>query len=250
MNGEVLKLKREINESTFYSEAINTLRTNIQFCGSSIRAIMFTSSVPDEGKSDITFAVARSFTQIGKRVLFVDADIRKSVIAARYNVNGEIYGLSQYLSAQKSLKDIIYKTDVDGMDIIFAGPYSPNPTELLEEDLFGEIFKYGKSAYDYIVVDTPPMASLIDGAIISKNCDGAIMVVESGQVSYRVEQKVRNQLKNSGCRILGVVLNKVDMKASKYYYKYGKYYNTYKYGYGYSKKSSSQKTKKFKIFNK
>lgn len=92
------------------------------------------------------------------------------------------------------------------------------------------MFESLRSFYDYIIVDTPPMGNLIDGAIIATHCDGAVMVIESGAVSYRLEQKVKGQLEKAGCRILGVVLNKVDIHNSGYYGAYGKYGKYKKYG--------------------
>lgn len=239
MSHSVIDLKREMKDDYNYNESIKTLRTNIQFCGSSIRTIMFTSALPDEGKSDVSFALAESLAQIGKKTIVIDADIRKSILISRYQLRQEVFGLSQYLSGQKVLDDVIYDTNVENLSVIFAGPYSPNPAELLEEDLFGKLIENLRSYYDYIIIDTPPMANLIDGAIIATHCDGAVMVVESGAISYRLEQKVKGQIEKSGCRILGVVLNKVDIYSEGYYNRYGKYGKYSRYGkYGKYKKYS------------
>ncbi len=223
MGSETVELRREMRDDYNYKESIKTLRTNIQFCGSSIRAIMFTSSLPDEGKSDVSFALAESLAQIGKKTVLIDADIRKSVLVARYQLKCEVAGLSQYLSGQKTLEDVVYQTNEENLSVIFAGPYSPNPAELLEEELCGRMFEALRSYYDYIIVDTPPMANLIDGAIVASHCDGAVLVIESGAISYRLEQRVKSQLEKSGCRILGAVLNKVDVHTKSYYGKYGRY---------------------------
>lgn len=223
MSTKIVKLRREMPDDYNYNEAIKTLRTNIQFCGSNIRTILLTSSLPDEGKSDISFALAESLAQIGKKTILIDADIRKSVLVARYQLETEVAGLSQYLSGQKELEDVIYETNEENLSVIFAGPYSPNPAELLEEELCGRMFEALKSYYDYIIVDTPPMANLIDGAIVASHCDGAVIVIESGAISYRLEQRVKGQLEKSGCRILGVVLNKVNIHSRNYYGKYGRY---------------------------
>ena len=228
---QFVTLNRIMKDDYHYNEAIKTLRTNIQFCGSGIKTIMLTSSLPDEGKSDITFAMASSLAQIGKKVVLVDADIRKSVLVSRYQLEREVSGLSQYLSGQRSLENVIYDTNIENFSMIFAGPYSPNPAELLEESLFGDMISKLKERYDYIIVDTPPMGNLIDGAIVARQCDGAVMVIESGSISYRLEQRVKGQLEKSGCRILGVVLNKVNMERNGYYSKYyGKYGKYSKYG--------------------
>lgn len=212
-----------------YNEALKTLRTNLQFCGSNIRTIMFTSSVPDEGKSDIAFSTAGALAQIGKKVLLVDADIRKSVLATRFQLTQKVGGLSQYLSGQKTLEEVVYDTNYENLSIIFAGPYSPNPAELLEEELFTELLQKAREEFDYIIVDTPPIGSVIDGAIVAQKCDGVVLVIESGAISYRLEQRVKEQLEKSGSRILGVVLNKVESKAGGYYSKYGKYKRYQKY---------------------
>ena len=230
MGSQTVELKRIMKDDYNYKEAIKTLRTNIQFCGNSIHVVMFTSAMPDEGKSDVSFALAESLSQIGKKTLMVDADIRKSVLVSRYQLEHEVNGLSQYLSGQKTLEEAIYQTNIENLDVMFAGPYSPNPAELLEEELCGEMFRELREEYDYIIVDTPPMANLIDGAIVARHCEGAVMVIESGAISNHLEQKVKNQLEKTGCRILGVVLNKVDLHSEKYYGKYGKYgrYGKYK----------------------
>lgn len=245
MSNPVVTLKNIEKDDYSYNEAINTLRTNIQFCGSNIRNVMLTSSLPSEGKSDISFALAHSMAQIGKKVLLVDADIRKSVLISRYNPDRTVSGLSQYLSGQKKLNEVIYDVaGAENMSVIFAGPYSPNPAALLEEELFEKIFTEMGGSYDYIIVDTPPMANLIDGAIVARHCDGAIIVIESGAISYRLEQRVKEQLEMSGCRILGAVLNKMDVSRGGYYGKYGRYgkYGKYeKYGrYEYYRKEEPQ----------
>lgn len=218
-------LKTEIESSYGYDESIKKLRTNVQFCGNGVRTIMFTSSIPNEGKSLISFSFAYSMGQIGKKVLLIDADIRKSVFISRYQLDKEVVGLSQYLSGQKKLDEVLYETNYENLTMVFAGPYSPNPSELLEESLFGDMLEEVKKRYDYIVIDTPPMGNLIDGAIIAGRCDGAILVVESGTVSYRLVQRVKIQLEKSGCRILGAVLNKTNSGKERYYREYKKYKN-------------------------
>lgn len=242
MNRKTISLKREMKDDYGYNEAIKTLRTNIQFCGSNIHTIMFTSAMPDEGKSDVAFAAAMSLAQIGKKVVLIDADIRRSVLVSRYQLQEETSGLSQYLSGQRSMDDIVYDTNYENLSVVFAGPYSPNPAELLEEALFEDLLGTLEEEFDYIIIDTPPMANLIDGAIVARYCDGAVMVIENSAISYRLEQKVKNQLDKTGCRILGAVLNKVDLHENGYYGKYGRYG---KYGKYYGKYGRYGKYKKY-----
>lgn len=244
-NQEFVMIK-EVPEHYQYDEAIRSLRTNLLFSGSNIKAVMFTSAMPDEGKSSVSFSLAREMARIGKRTVLVDADIRKSVMRSRYLMSFVPKGLSQYLSGQCRLDQIVYKTEANNLSVIFAGPYSPNPLELLEEDLFGQMFETLRQEYDYIVVDTPPMAGMSDGSVVAKHCDGVVLVVESGAISYHLEQKVKTTLERTGGRILGVVLNKVDLRNQRYYGKYGKYgkYAKYDYGYGYGPKKERRKRRK------
>lgn len=207
----------------FYEEAIKTLRTNIQFTGRDVKVILFTSCYPNEGKSDIIFQLAKEMGKAGKKVLVLDADIRKSVYVQRYKILSNLNGLSQYLSGQMDSKWLVYTTNFEGVDIIVAGPSAPNPSELLEEKAFDELLEEKRGEYDYILIDTPPMVNMADASIVARRCDGAVMVIESGIVSYKVAQKVVKQLQTTGCRILGAVLNKVDTKQDKYYSHYSKY---------------------------
>lgn len=112
--------------------------------------------------------------------------------------------------------------------MILAGPYAPNPTEMLGDELFGQLLKAAKQVFQYVIIDTPPLGVVVDAAVISQYCDGAIMVIEKDKTSYRLCQKVKAQLEKSGCKILGAVLNKAPVKGSTYY---GNKYSTYANGY-------------------
>ncbi len=214
----------------FYEEAIKNLRTNIQFAGRNVRSLLFTSCFPNEGKSDVIFQLGKELGNIGKRVVLVDADIRKSSFASRYKIGRPVKGLSHYLCGTLEFEQICCGTNYQNLDIIFAGSIVPNPSELLEDPAFEELLRYLKTEYDYVLIDTPPAGSVTDANIIAKYCDGAVLVMEAGRVSYRMAQKVKKQLRQTGCKLLGVVLNKVDMKKNSYYGKYG-YYGGY-YGSG------------------
>lgn len=208
----------------FYDEASKTLRTNIRFIGADVRSILVTSCYPNEGKSDVLFQLALEIGNMGKKVLILDADIRNSCYLSRYQVGQEVRGLSEYLSGQIGGTEILYKTNFPGVDIIFAGPVAPNPSELLEQRGFALLLQTLREKYDYILVDTPPIGQLSDAAIAAKHCDGAILVIEADKVSRGVALKAKEQLELSGCHLLGGVLNKVDTRGSKYYSKYNYYY--------------------------
>lgn len=215
------------NELDYRSnESYKTLRTNLQFCGDDIKVITFTSCTPNEGKTSVSFNLAVSFAQAGKQVLLIDADLRKSVLVGRYKIGKVEKGLSHYLSGQAELDDVVCKTNVDNMDIILAGSYCPNPAELLEHNRFSELIDKLRNDYDYIIIDTPPLGSVIDSAIVAKVSDGAVIVIEASVISYRFARRVKEQLERTGCRILGAVINKVPLNDKKYGY-YGKYYGKY-----------------------
>lgn len=207
-------------------EAFNSLRTNLQFSGADIKTVLFTSCRPDEGKSTVSFLLARSMAEMGKRVIYVDADLRKSVTINRYKATrerGPISGLSHYLSSQAGISDIICETNIPGMNIIVTGPLSPNPTELLNGELFADLIETLRDAYDMVIIDAPPLGSVIDAAVIAPRCDGVVLVVEANGTSRRAALEVKKQIEMTGCRILGVVLNKIKVEKSRYY-KYYKYY--------------------------
>ena len=223
-------LKDPKKSDYFYEEAIKTLRTNIQFSSKQVKVVLLTSCYPNEGKSDIAFSLSLEMGKAGKRVLLMDADIRKSNFIKRYSVNQTIQGLSQYLSGQVERQWITYQTNFPNVDMIFAGPLAPNPSELLSDPAFGELLEEKRKEYDYIFIDTPPIGNMIDAAVVAEKSDGAVLVIESEAVSYSVAQKSLSQLERSGCKILGAVLNKVDMKKGKYYSSYyGRYGDYYKH---------------------
>lgn len=211
------------------NEAYKSLRTNIQFCGSDVKLICITSCLPDEGKSSVSFHLATSLAESGKRVIYVDADLRRSATIGRYKPDQAVNGLSHFLSGMSTLEEILYNTNEIKLDMIFTGPVPPNPSELLGSDLFIKLIRVLREEYDYVIVDTPPLGSVIDSAIVAEHCDGVILVIESNAISYKLAQKVKKQLDKGNCRVLGAVLNKVAVNDVAYYYgkKHKKYTNKY-----------------------
>ena len=210
-------------------EAYNSFRTNLQFCGKDIKVIAFTSCLPFEGKSTVVFELARSVAEDGRSVVVIDADMRKSVMVGRYKMDteGEIKGVTHYLSGQAELEDVLYSTDIKGLDMIVAGHMTPNPTELLGGQLFHDMVKKAREAYDLVLIDTPPLGSVIDTAVAAPDCDGIILVIESRSTNFKIAREVQRQAEMTGCKIIGAVLNKVEVEGAGYgYYKgyYKKYY--------------------------
>lgn len=239
---ESITLNNLKENSYTMKESLRALKTNIQFCGDDVKSILITSSVPDEGKSTVTMDLARSLTESGKSVLVIDTDMRKSVLVGRLRAkaqNGEVAGLSHYLSGQKKLDEILYATNNKRLFMVFAGPSVPNPTEILEKKYFTVLMEFAKEHFDYVLIDCAPIAAAIDAAVVAKHCDGAILVISQGVASSRLIMSVKKQLEASGIRILGAVLNKVKMGKSGYGYGYGKYYGGY-YGSYYGNYSKSE----------
>lgn len=208
-------------------EAFKTLRSNIEFCGEDIKSIAVTSCTPNEGKSSIAMEMAKAFAQAGKRTALIDADMRKSVLVGRYRTGAVKMGLTHVLAGRAGVEEILCETNVPNLYIAFSGPVPPNPSELLGGERFEKMMKSLRTTFDYVIVDTPPLGSVIDAAVAAKRCDGTVLVVESNAVSYHFVQKVKEQLEMAQCRILGVVLNKVDMTTKGYYGHYGRYYGKY-----------------------
>lgn len=209
-------------------EAYKTLRTNIEFTGNEVKIISVTSCMPNEGKSSVTMNLALALTEAGKKVLFVDADMRKSILTGRYKIKNAKKGLSHYLSGQCNLDEAVCTTNIENLYMIVAGPVPPNPSELLSGKRFEEFLTEMRPKYDYIIIDCPPLGSVVDALITGKLSDGVVLVIAAEAVSYKFAQKIKKHLEMAECKILGAVLNKVTTKGNGYYGKYyGRYYGKY-----------------------
>lgn len=178
---ETVVINQIKDQSYTMKESLRALKTSISFSGKGVKSILFTSSVPNEGKTTVVMDLARSMADSKKSVLIVDTDMRKSVLVGRLRAKvesgGKIYGLSHYLSGQVSLDKVVYATNIKGVFILFAGHEVPNPTELLETKEFKELIEFGEKNFDYVLVDTPPTGAAIDAAVVGKNVDGAVKLL-------------------------------------------------------------------------
>ncbi|MBQ8208302.1 MAG: CpsD/CapB family tyrosine-protein kinase [Clostridia bacterium] len=212
-------------------EAFKTLRTNVLFSGSDTKVIAITSSTQNEGKSFVSLELSKSLAESGKKVLLIDSDLRKSVLAEKHIEEQDLLGLSHYLSGQAECDEIVYGTQYPDFYIAFAGPYPPNPVELIGSKRFSEMLEYYRSVFDYIIIDTPPLGLVIDAAVIAAQCDGVILNVAANHVSYRTLQSIKAQLTRSGCHIIGAVLNMAESAHYSYKsYMLGKRYYDKPYG--------------------
>lgn len=227
-------------------EAYKTLRTNLLFCGEKYRTVLFTSCYENEGKTTVTLELARSLVQAGKRVLMIDADMRKSVLCKKYIEDfPETPGLSEYLSGQAALSDIVLQSEEEeNFFLIPCGMFPPNPVELLGTARFQGLLESSKETFDCILIDTPPLGLVIDSAVAAKACDGAVLVLRPG-LSARMVNSVKEQLEKSGCPLLGCVLNGVPVKRDLFYRHYYKHYyrGYYKHNYDAGKNGKIRSTK-------
>ena len=204
---ETIKLKLPGENDFFSEEAYKVLRTNLQFCGQELKVICLTSCNENEGKSTVTLHLGKSFSALGKKVLVIDADMRKSVIAGRNTSVRNPKGLSEALTGLCPVKDCIYTVKDTTFDIIFSGQYPPNPVELLSGKYFAKLIDEAREKYDYIFIDLPPLGQVVDAAVVAERCDGCVLVLGNTRTSYRKAQEVIDLVRKSGCKMLGVVRN-------------------------------------------
>lgn len=206
------------------TESFNLLRSNVEFSAENVKVIAVTSTRPDEGKSTVAFELASSFAASNKRVLIIDGDLRKSVMKNRFKKGTAKYGLTHYLAGKVEAEDCICNINVDNLNMIFPGPVPPNPSELLSGAKLKSLIKKVREHYDIVIIDTPPLGSVVDAALIAKQCDGTIMVIKERSTSYRQARKVLEQLKMADAKVLGCVVNFAKRSKTNYYDKYyGKY---------------------------
>ena len=230
----------ELNISRFPSlsyactEAINTLCTNLSFSGVDVKKIMITSCHSGEGKSYLAMNIMRTMAKLGKTVALVDADLRRSSLTSRFGLqfrsSDQKLGLAHYLAGKAEEEDVIYRTNIEGAYMVPLGREVSNPLPLLNTQRFERLLDDLAAQSDYVLVDAPPVGMVIDAAQIAKYCDGTLIVVDYNSVHRQELIDVKNQLEQTGCPILGTVLNMVDYDSylsKKYYYK-SHYYN---YGY-------------------
>lgn len=212
------------NPKSPISEAYRTLRTNIQFSSvdEPVRTVMVASAQAGEGKTTTITNLAVTYAMEGKRVLLIDADMRKPSLHRKFDLSNRT-GLTSLLASQHHLSEVVQDTTVDQLFVVTSGPIPPNPSELLGSQRMKQLIADLREQYDIILIDTPPNLAVPDGMIISSLCDGVILVVQAGKVKRDLVRKAKNNLEHAGARILGVLLNNVDRKKGEgyYYYYYG-----------------------------
>lgn len=204
------------------AEQFRTIRTNIQFSSvdEELQTMIVTSSGPAEGKSTTTANLAVVFAQQGKRVLLIDADLRKPTVHYTFRTENHI-GLSNVLTRQSSLEEAVTITAQDKLWVLPSGPIPPNPSELLGSKGMKSLFEQAKEEYDVIILDTPPVLAVTDAQVLANLADGVVLVVSSGKTETDAAKKAKELLDSAKAKVLGVVLNNKKVQDSQYYYYYG-----------------------------
>jgi len=211
------------------NEAMNTLCTNLTFSGAEYRKILITSSHSSEGKSFLSMNIARTLATIGYSVALVDCDLRRSELMRKYfKVEEAQYkGTSHFLAGLASLEDVVYETEVPGMHFVPRGRAVTNSLPLVSSDRLEELLNALTEDHDFVIVDAPPVGLIVDAARIATVCDGTVLVVSYNSVRRRELVEAKAQIEQSGCPILGTVINQADFKD----YVNRKYYNRNYEGY-------------------
>ena len=211
------------------SEAYRNIRTSIllSFSEKPPKKIAITSPNPVEGKTTTVINTAIALSQTGAQVVIIDTDMRRPRI--HHIFNGEDgAGLSNFLSGNAALASIVKKTEVPNLYYIPAGPIPPNPSELLGSNLFKSMMESLGKKFDHILLDSPPVLGFADSIILSTTVDGVVLVVLGGKTPKETLQRAKEVLYQVNAKILGVVINRVDVQRGNY----GYYYYRYHYYYG------------------
>ncbi len=223
------------------SEAYRALRTSILLSTSKHppQAILITSGQPREGKTTTALNLAITLAQRGDHVVLMDSDLRRPRVHRALQMPNQL-GLSSYLAGAAPLDNIIKSAPkVPNLSVITAGPMPPNPAELLSSEPITGLFEELRRRFDFIVMDSPPAITVADAMILAAHADGVILVAHGGVTTRESLRHTRKLLASAGARMIGVVLNNVDIRSADYRYYYSYYYGDYYrhmvegYGYGY-----------------
>jgi protein-tyrosine kinase len=205
------------------SEQYRTLRTNIEYSAvdENLRTFMVTSPNPTEGKSTTVANLAVVFAQQDKKVLLVDADMRRPTVHYTFRTDN-IKGLTNYLTKQATLEEVVCDSEVNNLQIISCGPIPPNPAELLSSKAMDQFIEEALQVYDVVIFDTPPVLAVTDAQVLANKVQGVVLVVNSGKTETESALKTKELLTNAKAKLLGVVLNEKKQKQGEYYYYYGR----------------------------
>ena len=223
------------NPKSPVSEAYRTIRTNIQFAGvdKAMKTIVFTSTAQDEGKSTVVANLGIVMAQAGQKVVIMDCDFRNPTQHRLFKLQNK--GLSNCIATGKDVLEIVQSSGTPGLDILTSGPVAPNPSEILASNRMKTVIDELKEKYDYVLIDTPPVLPVTDSSVIGSIADGTILLTAWNQITPAMAKEAKTRLEQAGAKILGVILNKVEVASKGYGYGYG--YGYYYY-YGHEEKDA------------
>lgn len=211
------------------SEAYRTLRTNIQFSSvdKPIRSLLVTSSSPGEGKSTTTANLAVVLAQTGQRVIAVDTDLRRPVLHKVFSVPNNT-GLTTALLGGDTdpIESFLQPTEIDSLTVLTSGPIPPNPSELLGSHRMAHLVERLTGAADIVIFDSPPVLAVTDAAVMGRQVDGVLLVVDAGRTREHALAGATAELQKTGANVLGAALNRLDTRRGDYQYYYYYYYYT------------------------
>jgi capsular exopolysaccharide synthesis family protein len=208
------------------AEAARAIRTNLRFMAPDepFRVLLVTSASPSEGKTTVACSLAITMAQAGQKTLLLDADLRKPRVHRIFGKSSDV-GLTVALLDRSVLTDELVATEVPDLSVLAAGPIPPNPAELLQSEKFAELLAELRNRYDRIVIDSPPVGPVTDAAVLTTQVDGTVLVVRAFKTPRDVVADAKRTLQTVGGRVVGAVLNAVNLDRSEYkgYYQYAYY---------------------------
>lgn len=207
------------------AEAYRTLRTNLGFAGvdQECRTILISSPSLQDGKSTVISNLAVVMAQAGKKVLLVDCDLRKPVQHRVFNLSNQ-KGFTNCLLNQVSLEKVVQPGPLENLSVLTSGPIPPNPAELLSSARTRDFWSFLRERYDYVLIDAPPVLAVTDAVVLASQVDGVVLVLKTGSTRNTVAVQARDQFTRANARLLGVVLNQVEIDGPDYQYSYYYYY--------------------------
>ncbi len=206
------------NAGTVLQDAVKTLRTNIRFSSvdNPIKTIVMTSVLPHEGKSTLSIFLSIAMAEIGQKTLLIECDCRKPMLRNYFNIRPQ-YGIMDVLRREVAADKAVVHTQQAGLDVL-SSTVLANPVEILGSERMQTMIGEFKKIYDVIILDTPPLGSFIEAAVLASKADGTVLVINQGSTQIERARAVVSQLEKAKAHVLGVVLNNVEMSSSDYYY--------------------------------
>ena len=206
-------------------EAFRSLRTSVLLstAGRPPRSLLISSAQPNEGKTTVSINLAISLAQLGQRVLLIDGDLRRPSVHRAFQIQGNL-GLASYLAGQQDWRTAVEKSTIPGLDVLVSGPVSPNPAELLSCERTERLIQEALGEYRFVVIDSPPLLNVADSRILATLVEGVVLVLKGGVTPRELARRAKTYASDVGARVIGVVLNNIDLNDGGYaYYRHYRY---------------------------